>query len=309
MRILRSLDEVPSGERGRAIALGTFDGVHVGHRRVIEAAVAHARSVGDEASVVTFEPHPGFVLHPKRAPKLICSFDVKAERIEALGADELIAIPFTESFSRMTADAFCDEVLVGALNVLFVSVGANFRFGHDAHGSTETLAGRSEFETEVVELVELGDRAVSSSRIRALIEAGEVSEAAQLLGDWFSFEGEVVPGAERGRGLGVPTANIVPDPERAVPGRGVYAARAQLAGGEYVAAVNVGTRPTFEADGKLLVEAHLIDFTGELYGARLRLEFVERLRDERRFASAEELVAQMQRDIGAARRLLSPAAK
>jgi riboflavin kinase/FMN adenylyltransferase len=275
--------------RPRHVAIGTFDGVHVGHRRVID----------DADTALTFDPHPLSVIHPEAAPKLIMPFEVKRDVIEGLGASELVIIPFDEEFSKISAEDFCSEILVETLGAEQVSVGENFRFGAKAKGDPEMLVSRTEFSTHVVPLVEVDGETVSSSRIRALIAAGEVDAAMRCLGAPYLLEGEVVEGDRRGRDLGFPTANIVPSDEYVYPGHGVYAAFAN----GHPAAVNVGVRPTFETGRGMLVESYLIDFDGDLYGRPLRVAFIARLRGERRFASVEELVAQMHRDVEEAREL------
>jgi riboflavin kinase/FMN adenylyltransferase len=275
--------------RPRHVAIGTFDGVHVGHRLVID----------DADTVLTFDPHPLSVIHPEAAPKLIMPFEVKRDVIEGLGVSELVIIPFDENFSKITAEEFCSQILVSRLGAERVSVGENFRFGAKAKGDPEMLVSRSEFSTRVVPLVEVDGETVSSSRIRALIAAGEVDAAMRCLGAPYLLEGEVVEGDRRGRDLGFPTANIVPSDEYVYPGHGVYAAFAN----GHAAAVNVGVRPTFETGRGMLVESYLIDFDGDLYGRPLRVAFIARLRGEKRFASVEDLIAQMHRDVEEARDL------
>ncbi len=281
---------LPDAEpRPRRVAIGSFDGVHVGHRAVI----------GDADTVLTFEPHPLSVIHPEAAPKLIMPFPVKRDVIEGLGVDELVVIPFDHEFSTIPPEDFCDRILVERLGAERVSVGENFRFGARAKGTPEMLAAHAEFETTVVPLVEVKGETVSSTRIRALVAAGDVETAASCLGAPFIFEGEVVSGDRVGRTLGFPTANIVPDDRYVHPGHGVYAA---FANGR-AAAVSIGVRPTFETGRGILIEAHIIDHDEELYGRPLRIAFVKRLRGERRFASSDELVAQMHRDVAEARDL------
>jgi riboflavin kinase/FMN adenylyltransferase len=273
----------------RHVAIGTFDGVHVGHRQVID----------DADTVLTFDPHPLSVIHPEAAPKLIMPFEVKRDVIEGLGVSDLVIIPFDEGFSKISAEDFCSQILVETLGAEQVSVGENFRFGTKAKGDPDMLASRSEFSTRVVPLVEVDGETVSSSRIRALVAAGEVDAAMRCLGAPYLLEGEVVEGDRRGRDLGFPTANIVPSEEYVYPGHGVYAAFAN----GHPAAVNVGVRPTFETGRGMLVESYLIDFDGDLYGRPLRVAFIARLRGEKRFTSVEELVAQMHRDVEEAREL------
>jgi riboflavin kinase/FMN adenylyltransferase len=278
-----SLPDVEPGSGPRKVAIGTFDGVHRGHREVIRGA----------DTVLTFDPHPLSVIHPEATPKLISTFPVKRDLIAGLGVEELVVIPFDKGFSSQTAEEFVQDVLIDRLGAEQVAVGENFRFGKGAKGTPEFLAGHEGFETRVVPLVEAAGETISSSHIRGLVAAGEVGPAAEFLGGPFLFEGVVVHGDKRGRELGMPTANLVPDDAYVVPGHGVYAAWAH----GYPAAVNVGVRPTFQTGRGLLVEAHLIGFDGDIYGETLRIAFVERLRGEKRFESVDELVAQMNRDV------------
>jgi len=309
MRVYRSLADVPAEASGRAVALGTFDGVHRGHRRVIGSAVERARERGLVATVATFEPHPLRVLRPEQPPQLLTTLDRKIALVAELGVDELVAIPFTPELSRLSAEDFCAQVLAAALGARSVSVGANFRFGHGAVGDAALLRSRPEFETEVVELVEHGGDSISSSRIRSLLAEGDVAGAAGLLGAPYTIAGPVMEGDRRGRELNVPTANVEPPADVILPAKGIYAAMATAEGIQLTAAaVSIGVRPTFDTDGTLLVEAHLIGFDGDLYGRTVRLAFLERLRDEVRFESAGELVEQMQKDVEQARAVAAKAA-
>jgi riboflavin kinase / FMN adenylyltransferase len=282
MKVTPLPEIVPDGRR-RKVAIGTFDGVHRGHREVIR---------GND-TVLTFDPHPSSVVRPDKTPKLLNAFPVKRDLIGGLGVEELVVIPFDREFASKDAEHFVSEVLVGRLEAEVVSVGDNFHFGKGARGTPDFLRSHAEFETRQVPLVEVGGEPVSSTRIRGLVESGDVKAAAELLGGPFLFEAEVVHGDKRGRELGIPTANLVPDPALACPAHGVYAAWAH----GHPAAVNIGVRPTFGDQNTLLVEAYLLDFEGDLYGEPLRIGFIERLRGERRFDSADELVAQMSRDI------------
>jgi riboflavin kinase / FMN adenylyltransferase len=275
--------------RPRRIAVGEFDGVHLGHREVIRGS----------DSVLTFDPHPLQVVRPEAAPKLLTSLEAKAELIAELDVEELIVIPFDAGFATQSPQAFIDDVLVDRLAAQRVSVGENFRFGHRAAGDPALLAADDRFETRVVDLVEVDGDVVSSSHIRALVLAGDVGAAASLLGAPFRLRGTVVPGDRRGRELGYPTANIVPDEALVCPGHGVYAALADGA----PAAVNVGVRPTFGTGRAVLVEAYLLDQDVDLYGHTLTIEFLARLRGERRFESVDALVVQMGRDVERTREL------
>jgi riboflavin kinase/FMN adenylyltransferase len=280
------LQEVQPGSGPRSVAIGTFDGVHLGHREVIR---------GND-TVLTFDPHPLSVIHPEATPKLLNTFAVKRDLIAALGVAELVVIPFDREFASQEADEFAADVLARRLGAERVSVGENFRFGRGAKGTPDFLRGRPEFTTNVAPLVEVAGETVSSSHIRGLVAAGDVRVAAEFLGGPFLFEGEVVAGDRRGRDLGMPTANLVPDDALVAPGHGVYAAHVN----GRPAAVNVGVRPTFETGRGLLVEAHLIGFEGDLYGQTLRLAFLERMRGEKRFDSVDALVEQMHRDLAEA---------
>jgi riboflavin kinase/FMN adenylyltransferase len=283
-----AVTKLPDAEpRPRHVAIGTFDGVHVGHQAVID----------DADTVLTFDPHPLEILHPPAAPKLIMPFRVKRDVIDGLGVSELVVIPFDDDFAQIPAQGFIEQVLIERLGAERVSVGENFRFGAKAQGDPAMLQARDEFETRVVALVEVDGETVSSSRIRALVAAGEVEEALRCLGAPFMLEGPVVEGDKRGRELGFPTANLIPDDRLVAPGHGVYAAFAN----GHPAAVNIGVRPTFESGRGVLIEAYLIDHEEDLYGQNLRIAFVSRLRGERRFPSVEDLVAQMHRDVDEAR--------
>jgi riboflavin kinase / FMN adenylyltransferase len=279
--------------RPRQIAVGEFDGVHLGHREVIRGA----------DTVLTFEPHPRTVVAPDAAPKLLMALETKADLIAGLGVQELVVIPFDGSFAAQSPEEFIERELVERLGAERVSVGENFRFGHRARGDAKLLAAQDAFETRIARLVELDGEIISSTHIRGLVEAGDVAAAARYLGAPFQIRGSVAHGDKRGRTLGYPTANLVPDPRLVVPDHGVYACRAFVGGSEHVAAVNVGVRPTFKTGRGLLVEAFLVDFEGDLYGAPLRLDFLERLRGERRFDSIDALVEQMGRDVHATREI------
>ncbi len=275
--------------RPRRVAVGEFDGVHLGHREVIR---------GND-TVLTFDPHPLQVIRPEAAPKLLTSLETKAELIAELGTQELVVIKFDERLARQNPDEFVDHVLVHSLHATHVSVGENFRFGHRAAGDPSLLQADARFDTRVVPLVEVDGEIVSSSHVRGLVLAGEVEHASRFLGAPFQLRGEVVKGDRRGRTIGFPTANIVPDESLVCPGHGVYAARADGT----CAAVSVGVRPTFGTGRAVLVEAYLLDRDVELYGHRLAVSFLKRLRGERRFESVEALVEQMRHDVELTREL------
>jgi riboflavin kinase/FMN adenylyltransferase len=283
---------LPDVERseGRSVAVGTFDGVHLGHREVIAGS----------DTVLSFDPHPVSVVAPQHTPKLLTTPARKAELIASLGVQELVVIPFDADFAKRSAAEFVEDVLVGALGAQRVAIGENFRFGHKAQGDPTLLQADERFQTTVHPLLEVDGEIVSSSHIRGLVLAGELAEANRLLGSTFELCGEVVHGDERGRELGFPTANLIPQEEFVCPGHGVYAC---LASGR-AAAVSIGVRPTFKTGRGELIEAYLLNFEGDLYGQTLCLEFLARLRGERRFDTAEGLVAQMHRDVEQTRELV-----
>lgn len=296
MRIVPLAEAQP---RARRVAVGTFDGVHRGHRAVIEGS----------DTVLTFDPHPVSVISPGNEPKLLTTLERKAELVGALGVQELVVIPFDRDFASRSAQEFLDAVLVDALGATRVSVGENFHFGNRAQGDPAMLRADGRFETRVAPLLEVDGEIVSSSHIRGLVAGGALEYAGRLLGTPFCVDGLVSRGDGRGRGLGYPTANLVPREGYATPGHGVYACRARAADGTWhAAATNVGVRPMFESGLGELIEAYLLDFDADLYDQPLRVEFLRRLRGERRFDSVEALREQMALDVAATRMVAGGAA-
>jgi riboflavin kinase/FMN adenylyltransferase len=282
-----SLPDVEHAD-GRRVAVGTFDGVHLGHREVIAGA----------DSVLTFDPHPVSVVSPQHTPRLLTTPERKAELVAALGVQEMIVIPFDAAFAARSAAEFIDEVLVAALGAALVSVGENFRFGARAQGDVALLRADARFQTVVHPLLEIDGEIVSSSHIRGLLLAGEVEQANRLLGERFQLRGEVLHGDARGRELGFPTANLLPEETLVCPGHGVYACIASAPGlNPRGAAVSIGVRPTFQTGRGELIEGYVLDFEGDLYGSELTLDFLARLRGERRFDDAASLIEQMRRDV------------
>lgn len=291
----------------RAVAIGSFDGVHTGHQKVIGSAVKAGSARGIRSAVVTFHPHPLEVLRPELAPPELSSLARKAALVEELGPDELVVIRFDAAFSQISADDFADHVLRDALDARHVSVGENFHYGNGARGTTGTLAddgARLGFDVEVVPLLRAGGEPVSSSRIRGLLADGAVEEAGALLGRPPWLEGAVVRGDGRGRGLGFPTANLSPLPRTPLPATGIYAGTAHLPGSDHTAAISIGYNPTFtESRDAVRIEAYLLDFDRDIYGSPIRLQLTHRLRDELRFESVDALVEQLRRDVERTRRL------
>lgn len=288
------------------MALGNFDGVHLGHQAVLRRAVEEARERGFRAVAATFDPHPRSVLVPGRRLGLLSTLELRREALLRYGADETRVITFDLALSRKGPREFVDEVLVGDIGAEIVVVGENFRFGHKAAGDVEDLAALMRErggEAYAVPVKSEGGRgAISSTRIRELLSAGEVGEAGMLLGRPYVIRGEVTKGDGRGRSIGYPTANVVPDPVQLVPARGVYAGFVRVGDRWHPACTNVGLAPTF-ARNEERVEAHLIGFDENLYGRVVDVSFVERIRAEKKFSGVEELVEQIGRDVEEAQRL------
>jgi riboflavin kinase/FMN adenylyltransferase len=300
LKLFHSLEEAAADDTlaGSAAALGNFDGVHLGHRALIRSAASHGR-----AGVVTFAPHPGKVLQPDLAPKLVSTYDRKLELLAEAGATFAVVQPFTMDFARTQPQAF-EEQLFDRLKLKAVVVGADFTYGQKRAGTVAQLgnaAAARGAKVEVVAQVVLEGVVVSSSKVREYILEGRVEAAERLLGRPFDLDGTVVKGAARGRTIGFPTANIDTDNELK-PAPGVYAVRVrrQPGGSWHAAAANIGVKPTFGGT-EVTIEAHLLDFNGDLYGQALRVQFIARLRPEMRFGSVAELTAQIKRDVEHAR--------
>jgi riboflavin kinase/FMN adenylyltransferase len=292
--------------RGVVVALGNFDGVHLGHQAVVRRALEEGRRRGERVVAATFDPHPRAVLVPGSELRLLTTLELRRETLLRYGVDEVWVIRFDEKFSRKSPEGFVRDVLVGEIGAEAVVVGENFRFGHRAAGDVGDL-GRvmKSFGGEVFAVPvrsERGEGAISSTRIRALVGEGEVGEAARLLGRPYVLRGEVVVGDRRGRSIGFPTANVLPDPVLVVPGRGVYAGFVCMGKEWHAACTNVGVAPTFARD-ESRVEAHLLDFSGDLYGREVDVSFVRRIRGEKRFSGVGELKEQIARDVEEARRI------
>jgi len=295
---------VPQGDRGSVIAIGNFDGVHLGHRSVLEYCIGLARETGAVATALTFEPPPLKVLRPESAPPRIATNEQRMQWFAELGMEAAVVLPFTMELSRVTAEDFVDEILVRQLKVKAVVVGENFRFGHKQAGNVKylrELGMRNGFDVIVHEPVVLRGEIVSSTRVRKLVAEGNVAHAGRLLGRAFVLTGEVVSGTGIGRKFTFPTLNLRPEQEL-LPGKGVYITRTLLEGETRSrrSVTNVGMRPTFDGKG-LTVETHLLDYTGEFSGKRIEVRFWKRLREEKKFAGAEELKSQIAKDIARAR--------
>jgi riboflavin kinase/FMN adenylyltransferase len=302
MQIVRGLESFPPDAGPSVVALGTFDGVHLGHQAILGTAVARAREAGLRALACTFEQHPAEILNPLRAPKSITTLDERLELIAETGVDGVVVLSFTPALAAVEPEAFVKDVLLGRLRAQEVVVGFNHRFGRGARGDArllEELASRLGFQANVVPPLTVAGVPVSSSEVRNALQKGDVVAAARFLGRPYWMSGTITSGHGRGRTIGFPTANLAPDRDLLIP-KGVYGCFAHVDGVAHPAVVNVGVRPTF-AETTLAIEAHLLDFSGDLYGRRMRLDFVLHLREEMRFPSVDELRAQIARDAAAAR--------
>ena len=308
MRILSQAEELSPGARKVCVAIGVFDGVHLGHQQVIRQAVADARQVEGLALVITFDRHPSSVVAPERTPSLIYSLRQKLRAIESLGADAALVIQFDRAFSELAAEDFIRRLARQLGSIYSVCVGSAFTFGHKRGGNVELLKDLGQelnFIVHGLSSLALDGEVVSSTRIREAIRSGNLNAASQMLGRSYSLAGNVTAGDRIGRELGFPTANL-DCAGLLLPPNGVYVAHARVAGRLQRAVVNIGLRPTLASPmPQLQVEAHLLDFKGDLYSEELELIFEEKLRDERKFSSREELMAQIVRDVAEARHILS----
>ena len=302
----RGVEQAPSGWGRCVVTIGVFDGVHKGHQHIIGRAVELAKERGVPSVVLTFDPHPMEIIRPGSHPALLTSTRFKAELLEAMGVDVMCVLPFTPEFRRLRPDEFVHEVLVERLHVSAVVIGENFRYGEKGAGDLATLEAsgrRFGFTVEGIGLEGSADTTYSSTYVRSLIDAGEVSEAAKVLGRENRVEGVVVRGDQRGREIGYPTANLSLLPWSAVPADGIYAGHLVRGSELLPAAISIGSNPTFQGRERR-VEAYVLDFDGDLYGDRVGLSFVQRLRPMLRFDTVAELVSQMDDDVRRTRELL-----
>lgn len=300
MRLIHTTTELDTGNRKVCLAIGFFDGVHLGHQQIIRQTVTDARQHGALALVISFDQHPNTVVAPNRVPPLIYSLAQKLRAIEALGPDALLLIHFDKAFSQKTGEEFVRELVRAWKGIQSICVGANFVFGHNRGGNVQLLSklgSELRFSLHGMAAVSLDGEPVSSTRIREAIRAGELDLAGQMLGRAYSIVAPVVKGDKLGRQLGFPTANL-DTAALALPPKGVYAVHAIVRGHDHHAVLNIGTRPTLEKPTpQLRAEAHLLDFEGDLYDEEMEIVFAEKLRDETKFSSVDELKAQIGRDV------------
>jgi len=306
VHLIHTANELNADDRKVCLAIGFFDGVHLGHQQIIRQTITDARKHGALALVITFDHHPNTIVAPARVPPLIYSLPQKLRTIESLGPDAALLIHFDQAFSQKTGEAFIRELADAWSGIQSICVGANFAFGHQRSGNVDLLkklGGELKFSVHGMAAVSLDGEPVSSTRIRDAIRVGDLDAASQMLGRAYSIAGPVVEGDKLGRKLGFPTANLDTAGLGLPPG-GVYAIHALVRGKTHRAVLNIGTRPTLgNPHPPLRVEAHLLDFQGELYGEELEIVFAEKLRDEQKFASVDELKAQIACDIERAKRL------
>jgi riboflavin kinase/FMN adenylyltransferase len=310
MRVLRSLEELKQRLPAPALTIGNFDGVHRGHQRILAAVVREAGKRGGTAVAITFDPHPARVLHPTMAPPLLLTLEQRLALLEVAGINLALVLPFTQGFSRLSPREFVEQIICHRIRAQVVCVGSTFHFGHRQAGTSgqlKELGKEFGFSVRLVPPVIFRGQMASSTAIRQLLSRGEVARAARLLGRPFALTGTIQRGAGRGRTIGFPTLNIVPDQE-CLPARGVYATQTVLAGKAYAAATNVGVRPTFDGQ-RLMVESHLLNFSQTIGQGCLEVRFYRRLRPEKKFSSAESLRRQIERDVERTQRLFARAKK
>ena len=306
MRVIRGHRNA-SGARAAAVAIGNFDGVHVGHRALIARARALAEAHDAEAVALTFDPHPSAVLSPHGGPARLASLERRIELLAEAGADAVVIEPFSRELAGVPPHAFIDDIVLTALRARAIVVGYDFTYGQGRAGTTDALrahGNQAGIEVDILPPVEVEGEVASSTKIRRHLEAGELAAANRLLGRAWDIDGTVIHGAKRGRTIGIPTANI--QPESDLPLRpGIYAVTLRVGDDTLPAAASLGTNPTFVEAGSLTLEVHVLDFLGDLYDQRVRTTFVARLRDEAKFDSVDALIAQIHADIEAARRALA----
>jgi riboflavin kinase/FMN adenylyltransferase len=310
VEVVRGIRSLPLAEEPSVATVGFFDGVHLGHQAVLRTVVRRADERDVRSVAITFDRHPREVLSPGSEPRLLTTVERKAELVAASGVDVLVVLTFDRDFSLITAEDFVRDVLVRGVHAVHAAMGANFTFGFKAQGTMGTLPGLATpygLGVETVELVELGERVVSSTSIRDALSSGDLEWPLAALGRRFVLDGEVVTGHGRGRGLGYPTANLRTWPRLLLPGQGIYAGVATHGARRYRAAIDCGTNPTFGVE-PLHVESFLLDFDGDLPGEPLSIEFWSRLRDEIRYDSVDELVSAIEADVARTRRLIPDAA-
>ncbi|MGI5920621.1 MAG: bifunctional riboflavin kinase/FAD synthetase [Syntrophomonadaceae bacterium] len=299
MKVINGIENYITNDKPVYLALGNFDGVHLGHKYLIDATVARAHEQNGIAAALIFEPHPAAVLFPDKAPKLLITQARKTELLEELGLDVLIYTPFTLEIARWSPEQFVTSILINTLRIKEAFVGFNYSFGNRGSGTPELLAELGHkygIGVNIIPPVTVNGETVSSSLIRQAILAGNISLARAMLGHWPTIEGTVIEGEHRGRLIGFPTANLGVESGLIVPGKGVYSACTVIDGQFFTSVVNIGNKPTFHREYPTSIEAYIINFAGNIYGKQLRLFMLEKIRDEKRFNNVDELIAQIKND-------------
>lgn len=299
MEIIREISNYVAKDKPIFLALGNFDGVHQGHKKLLKEVVSTARELNGLATAFIFDPHPSKVINPDKSPKIICSIERQAELLEEIGLDLLIYNSFNKEISKWLPEEFVERIIVAKLNARHVFVGFNYSFGYRGQGDPDLLVKLGEeygFKVSVISPVEVDGKVVSSTLIRELIENGDIKDAQKLLGYYPIIEGKVIVGEQRGSKIGFPTANLQIGADMLIPGKGVYAAKAYYKDQSYNCVVNIGSKPTFHEAHPISVEVHIMDFANDIYGENLRIAFIDKIRDEKKFNSVEELVRQISQD-------------
>lgn len=299
MEIIREINNYTAKNKPVFLALGNFDGVHLGHQKLLKQVVIEAEKVNGLATALIFDPHPSKIINPDKSPKIITNLDRQAELLNKIGLNLLIYNSFNKEISKWQPEEFVQKFIISKLKAKHIFVGFNYSFGYKGQGDPELLVKLGEkhgFKVSVISPVEVKGKVVSSTLIREMIENGDIKSAHELLGYHPMIEGTVIPGEQRGSKIGFPTANLKIETDMLVPGKGVYAAKAYYNDKYYNCVVNIGTKPTFHQDHPIAVEAHIMDFDEEIYGEPLRLFFLDKVRDEKKFASIEDLIKQIGQD-------------
>lgn len=307
MAIFLNTDDLPSF-KNPVITIGTFDGVHKGHDVILQQVVAHAKQVNGESVLLTFEPHPRKLLFPDQPLKLITPLLQKLELITNAGIDHVVVVPFTRTFANLSAEEYILDFLVKKFCPNSIIIGYDHQFGHDRRGNIKLLEAHADdckYQVYEIPAQLIDEAAVSSTKIRHALQDGHVNEATHMLGRPYSITGKVIKGAQLGRTIGYPTANIQPsDPEQLIPANGAYAIKAKYGNNIYDGMLNIGIRPTVSKELTLHIEANLFDFTGDLYDHQLEIFFIDRLRNEEKFSSIDALKEQLGKDKVAAQKVL-----
>ncbi|MDD2585207.1 MAG: bifunctional riboflavin kinase/FAD synthetase [Syntrophomonadaceae bacterium] len=308
MEIVKEINNFKPSNRPLYLALGNFDGVHKGHKKIITELVEKAKKNGAIAAALIFDPHPAKVLNPDKAPKLLVNSERKAELLKELGLDILIYHTFNKDISKCSPEDFVKKILLDNLKVKEVFVGFNYSFGYKGAGNPallEELGDKFNYKVNIIPPVKVNGEIASSSLVRQALDAGEVEKAFSMLGYYPMLEGIVIEGEHRGATIGFPTANLGVNPDFNIPAKGVYAAKAQLEDEFFNCVVNIGTKPTFHKDYPISIESHFLNFNRDIYSKSVKLYFIQKLRNQKRFESIEELTDQIKLDCAMAEKIIS----